>query len=76
MENKINDHDHYAKYITTQDFTKLTADDFTARLKQANLSSKNDITNLVNNTGFDNKMLSFNKTVNSNKTKYVLVENE
>ena len=43
IENKINDHDH-AKCITTQEFNKLTSDNFTARLKQANLVSKNDIT--------------------------------
>ena len=75
-ENKITtDHDH-DKYITTQEFNKLTADNFTARLKQANLASKNDIANFVNNTDFDNKLLSFNKRINSNKSKHVLVENE
>ena len=42
-ERKIIDHDH-AKYITTQG---LTADSFTARLKQVNLSSKNDIAEFV-----------------------------
>ena len=46
------------------------------RLKQANLASKNDIANFVNKTDFDNKLLSFNKSINSNKTKRVLVENE
>ena len=35
------------KYITTQEFNKLTADNFTARLKPANSSSKNDVTNFV-----------------------------
>ena len=45
IENKINDHDH-AKYITTQEFSKVT-DTFTARLAQANLASKNDIANFV-----------------------------
>ena len=35
IENKITtDHDH-DKYITTQEFNKLTAEDFTARLAQA-----------------------------------------
>ena len=57
VENKIPDH---AKYITTQEFNKLTAKNFAARLKQANLMSKTD---------FDNKLISFNKTVTSNKTK-------
>ena len=32
--------------------------------------------NFVNKTNFDNKLLSFNKTINSNKAKHVLVENE
>ena len=62
--------------ITTQEFNKLTADDFKARLKQPNLASNNDMANLVNKTDFDNKLLSFNKRINSNKTKHVLVENE
>ena len=48
-------------YINTQEFNKLTSANFAARLKQANLASKNDIDNFVNNTDFDNKPLSFNK---------------
>ena len=47
IENKITTgHDH-DKYITTQEFNKLTAENFTARLKQANLASKNDVANFV-----------------------------
>ena len=39
-ENKtITDHDH-DKYITTQEFNKLTSEKFPARLKSANLASK------------------------------------
>ena len=55
FENKIttgNDHD---KYITTQEFNKLTSENFTARLKQTNLASKNDIANFVKKTDFHNK---------------------
>ena len=37
---------------------------------------KSDIANVVNKTDFDNKQLSFNKRINSNKIKHVLVENE
>ena len=37
---KITDHNH-EKYITTEQFSKLTADNFTARLPQANLAIKN-----------------------------------
>ena len=63
IENKItNDLDH-DKYITTQEFNKLTAEDFTARLKQANLGSKSDIANFVKKTNFENKL----KDVTSNK---------
>ena len=76
IEKKITDHDHSNKYITTPKFNKLTAQNFATRLKQANLASKSDITNLVNKTDFDNKLLSFNKRINSNKTKHVLAENE
>ena len=43
---KIINHDHDT-YITTQEFNKLTADHFTARLLQAKLASKNNIANFV-----------------------------
>ena len=47
IENKITtDHDH-DKYITSQEFNKLTSENFTARLKQANLASKSDIANFL-----------------------------
>ena len=42
------DHDH-DKYITKQVFNKLTSETFTARRKQANLASKNDIANFAIN---------------------------
>ena len=47
------DHDH-DKYITTGEFNK--SENFTARIKQANLASKNDIANFVKKTDFDNKL--------------------
>ena len=59
--------------MTTPEFNKLTAENFAARLEQANLASKSDIANLVNKTIL---IISFNKRINSNKTKHVLVENE
>ena len=40
-------HDHSNKYITTQEFNKLTAQYFAARLAQENLASKNDIANFI-----------------------------
>ena len=45
-ENKINDH-VCTKYITIQELDKLTSDNFTARLKQPNLASKNDIVDIA-----------------------------
>ena len=40
------------KYITTHKFSKLTAQNFTARLKEADLVSKTD---------FNNNLTNFNK---------------
>ena len=54
VENKFPDH---AKYITTPEFNKFT-ENFTARLKQANLVKKTD---------FDNKLISFNWKMSSNR---------
>ena len=62
VENKILSHD---KYITTPEFNKLTAENFAARLKQANLVTKTD---------FDNKLTSYNRQITSNKTKYLEVQ--
>ena len=53
IENKITaDHDH-DKFITTQEFNRLTSGNFTSRLKQAKLESKNDIANFKKKTSFD-----------------------
>ena len=59
IENKITDHNH-EKYIITPEFNKLTAKNFAARLAQANLVTKTD---------FNNKLINFNKRINSKKTK-------
>ena len=59
VENKIPD---YAKYITTHELNKSTADNSKERLKQANLVSKPDV---------DKKLISFNRKITSNKTKYL-----
>ena len=37
------------KYITTPEFNKLTAENFAARLKQANLASQNDTADFIEN---------------------------
>ena len=62
LENKIFDH---AKYITTQEYKKLRAGNIVARLKQANLVDKTD---------FDNKLISINRKITSNKRKYLAVQ--
>ena len=56
-ENKISNHD---KYITTHEFNKLTAENFTG--------------NLLTKTDFDKKVASFNSKISSNKTKYLEVQ--
>ena len=66
IDTKIIDHND-DKYITTSEFNKLTADNFNARLAQANLITKAD---------FDPKLQSLSKSITSNKTKHLLVENE
>ena len=53
IENKIPDN---SKYITTQQFNKLTAEKFKAKLMQAGL---------VNKTDFDNKLTSCNTRITS-----------
>ena len=58
VKNKIPD---YAKYITTHELNKLTAENIASNLRQANLVSKTD---------FDNKQIRFNRKITSNKTKY------
>ena len=61
VENKIPNHN---KYITTPEYNKLTAENFTPRLKQANVLTKTD---------FDKKLTIFNRKITSNKTKYLEV---
>ena len=62
LENKTFDH---AKYITTQEYKKLRAGNIVARLKQANLVDKTDV---------DNKLISINRKITSNKRKYLAVQ--
>ena len=76
IEKKITDHDH-GKY--TQEFNKLTADNFAAKLKQASFSKqkwccwfcKEDFVKY-----FDDKLKNLNKKITSNKRKHVLIQNE
>ena len=59
VENKIPNN---SKYIATQKFNKLSAENLAARLKQADLVNKND---------FDNKLTSFNSRITSNQTEHL-----
>ena len=60
---------HY-KYITATEYNKLTKESFAGRLKQANLSSKNDIADFVKKTDFDEKLRQINNKVTSNKLRH------
>ena len=51
VENKISNHD---KYIITPEYNKVTAENFTAILKQASLVTK---------TNFDKELTSFNRKI-------------
>ena len=62
--------------MTTPEYNKLTAENFTARLKQANLAAEDDITDFIKKTDFDDKLKHLNKKVTSNKSKHLLIENE
>ena len=53
IENKLTNHNH-DKYIDTQEFNKLAADVFNARLAQANLITKTD---------FDAKLSNLNRKI-------------
>ena len=59
-ENKLTNQNH-DKYITTPEFNKLTAKNFAARLKQANLITTID---------FDDKLKSLSRKIYSNNTEH------
>ena len=61
IEKNILYYDHNNKYITTQQFDRLSAENFTARLKQANLETKADIDDFVEKINFDDKLNNLNK---------------
>ena len=58
IENKLNNNND-DKYNDTQEFNKLAADVFNARLAQANL---------VTRTDFDDKLSNLNRKITKNKT--------
>ena len=61
IENKVTDSHDNDKYIIIQEFTQLTSENVTARLKQATLESKSDIANFVKKKNFDNKQNELNE---------------
>ena len=67
---------YHAKYIITQEFNKLTADNFALRLSNANLATKTDIAYFVKETDFNDKLKKLNKKITLNKIKHVLAANE
>ena len=66
IENKLTNHNH-DKYIDTQEFNKLAADVFNARIAQGKLITKRE---------FDSTLSNLNRKIASNKSKHLLVENE
>ena len=64
IENKLNNHNH-DKYIDTQEFNKLAADVFNARLAKANLVAK---------TFFDNTVSSLHTKIEANKSLGALLQ--
>ena len=64
VQNKTPNH---KKYIAIPEFNKLTAESFTAILKQAYLVTK---------TYFNKKLTSLNRKITSNETKYLEVQNK
>ena len=64
IENKLTN-DNHDKHIDTQEFNKLAADVFNARVAQAKLITK---------TGFDAKLSSLNKKITSDKTNFYLLK--
>ena len=65
--------DKFMPIFTTQEVNKLTSENFTSRLAQTNLASKNDIVNFVKQTDFDDKLKTLNKKlIEIKQSKYLL----
>ena len=64
---EIEKNHNHDQYITTSEINKLTAENFVARLKQADL---------VTRTDFDDKLRSLNHKIKPNKLRHLPVENE
>ena len=62
--------------ITTPELIKLIAENFAARLAQANLASKSDIANFAEKTDFDDRQRNLNTKIVPDNTKHFPVENK
>ena len=63
IEKEIADHDHSNKYSTSEEFIRLTADNFATRLKQAILASTNKIDDFLKKECFDEKQIIIEKLI-------------
>ena len=63
-ETKVGEIEHYhnSKYITTQEFIKLTVENFAAGLKQVILVTEADIDDFVEKTYFNANLRNLNKS--------------
>ena len=72
IENKITTEQDHNKYITTQEFNELTSENFTARLKQANVASKSYIDNFIKKADLNkNELNELSKKRDSNISKRI-----
>ena len=62
IEKRISNYD-YDKYITSQEFNKSTAENFSPKLAQANLASKNDIANFDELKTLNKKLLQIKQNM-------------
>ena len=71
IENIVTTQNNNNKYITTQDFTQLTSEDFRAKLTQENLASQTDIVDFVKKIDFNDKLQNLNKKVAYSKKRHI-----
>ena len=71
IENIVTTQNNNNKYITTQDFTQLTSEDFRAKLAQENLASQTDIVDFVKKIDFNDKLQNLNKKVVYSKKRHI-----
>ena len=62
------------KSFTTFDWNKFTKNILDTKIKEKKLVNESDIADFVKKTCFDGKLKYINKSVSSNKTEHVLIE--